>query len=277
MKINKSYFWEGSYSLFRLQGSGVKDFLHGQTTIDIYSSDLNRYSFTCWLSTKGFVRALLEISLDDKGADVLVFQGNSEDVLEGFDKVIFPADKVGIVSHKKIRRVQIISQENNIMNDRVLRLAPGEPYPSFFKAYHKLTENQFEIWRLEHGIPCYPNEINGRRNPFEIGLSNLISIDKGCYLGQEAISRQLRNTVKEKKIMFWESSHSLESGERLFGKSTETTSKSHGVITSSVESIESASNFGLAIVSGDGLNEKELFVKDFSKSIRISMPKQFLA
>ncbi|MDH3590818.1 MAG: aminomethyltransferase, partial [Planctomycetota bacterium] len=34
-----------------------------------------------------------------------------------------------------------------------------------------------------------PNEINENHNPWEVGLDDAISLNKGCYVGQEVIAR----------------------------------------------------------------------------------------
>jgi len=51
------------------------------------------------------------------------------------------------------------------------------------------TLEQYEIYRIEHGLPGYPNEISLQYNPLEIGLESRVSFSKGCYVGQEVIAR----------------------------------------------------------------------------------------
>lgn len=48
-----------------------------------------------------------------------------------------------------------------------------------------LTEKQ----RIARCMPKSPNELNESCNPFELGLGHLIDWNKGCYIGQEVISR----------------------------------------------------------------------------------------
>ncbi len=43
--------------------------------------------------------------------------------------------------------------------------------------------------RIELGIPAKPNELNKNHNPWEAGLGSAISLEKGCYIGQEVIAR----------------------------------------------------------------------------------------
>jgi len=43
--------------------------------------------------------------------------------------------------------------------------------------------------RVRDGIPAVPNEINEDFNPWEARLEGAISLEKGCYIGQEVIAR----------------------------------------------------------------------------------------
>lgn len=47
----------------------------------------------------------------------------------------------------------------------------------------------YEIFRIENGIPDFPNEINDEINPHENNLINEVSFNKGCYIGQEVVAR----------------------------------------------------------------------------------------
>lgn len=55
--------------------------------------------------------------------------------------------------------------------------------------FHPAPSEQFEIFRIESGVPGLGREITPERNPLEIGLQAFISFTKGCYIGQEVISR----------------------------------------------------------------------------------------
>ncbi len=54
---------------------------------------------------------------------------------------------------------------------------------------NKVSDEVYDAYRIEHGIPRFPNEINDNFNPHENGLTNEISFTKGCYIGQEVIAR----------------------------------------------------------------------------------------
>jgi len=47
----------------------------------------------------------------------------------------------------------------------------------------------WEVLRIEAGLPAHGREITERTNPWEAGLEAAVSLDKGCYTGQETLNR----------------------------------------------------------------------------------------
>jgi folate-binding protein YgfZ len=53
-----------------------------------------------------------------------------------------------------------------------------------------ISDDLFEILRIEAGLPKAPNELNEKHNPLETTLAQTaLSFTKGCYIGQEVIAR----------------------------------------------------------------------------------------
>lgn len=56
-----------------------------------------------------------------------------------------------------------------------------------------------EAWtehRIEHQIPFYAHEITQKVNPLKGGLGDLVHPQKGCYIGQEVLTRmRTRNSI----------------------------------------------------------------------------------
>ncbi|UFP94324.1 YgfZ/GcvT domain-containing protein [Gloeobacter morelensis] len=77
---------------------------------------------------------------------------------------------------------------------RLSALAPGYyrlelvRMPSEF-APAPLEAERFEAWRIEQGLPAWDKELNDNLIPLNLGIDGAISHDKGCYTGQEVISR----------------------------------------------------------------------------------------
>jgi folate-binding protein YgfZ len=52
-----------------------------------------------------------------------------------------------------------------------------------------LSDDEFEILRVEAGTPLYGVDMGEDRLPIEAGITDAVSFTKGCYLGQEVIAR----------------------------------------------------------------------------------------
>ncbi len=64
-----------------------------------------------------------------------------------------------------------------------------------------LTAPQWEALRIRQGRPMPGQELTDKDNPLEAGLWQAVSFDKGCYIGQETITRL--NTYQGVKKQLW--------------------------------------------------------------------------
>ena len=96
---------------------------------------------------------------------------------------------------------------------------------------HVLTPSDYEVWRVEQGLPGPQGELTGDFTPLEVALGEAVSGEKGCYTGQEIIARQITYDKITRGLV----------GLRLDGPvapgdSVEVEGRSAGAITSAVES-----------------------------------------
>ena len=47
----------------------------------------------------------------------------------------------------------------------------------------------FNEWRIKHIIPWYGFEISSKKNPYQCGLNSQVHENKGCFTGQEILTR----------------------------------------------------------------------------------------
>ena len=196
--------WDARFPLLRLTGGGTRQFLHGQTSAPIEQAPEQNLIHTCWLTATGRVRALLEVRLDGEGADVLVLCGDADAVLEGFDRVIFPADRVKVKAAEPQRRVQRLhaAPEPLQWQDDVV-WPTSNPLPDPWAALPVADPEQLEQWRISHGLPLNSQELNGETNPLELGLADWVSLEKGCYLGQETVAKLVSRDGVKQKLRCW--------------------------------------------------------------------------
>lgn len=74
-----------------------------------------------------------------------------------------------------------------------------------------------ETFRIEQGVPRWGRDLTGDILPPEAGLeTSAIDYEKGCYIGQEVISRMKMSGQRSKKLVGFASDVPMESGMKLF-------------------------------------------------------------
>ena len=265
MNKNNNLVWDETFPSLSLKGEGTYSFLHGQTTADVLKQKENNIFTSCWLSTKGILKALLEIRLLGNKAEIILLGGNINTLKDGFESVIFPADKVTIEIIKPIRRIQKISDNVSWRNSSFDWIEDNQSVSSLSKKYKNEKNKILDIYKIKQGIPSLNREINGETNPYELGLTDIVSLDKGCYLGQEAMSRFFRFKSFKYQLRYWEASGKLndfEVGQKFVEmKKDATLNKNVGVITSSIMVSENYFN-GLALIKTNCLNHDSILSRN---------------
>lgn len=100
------------------------------------------------------------------------------------------------------------------------------------------SDQDYEMFRVDRGMPDWPNEFCDRFNPLELGLEHLVSFSKGCYIGQEVIARLDTYKKVQKRIVRL----GLESDPTTLPSDLLLAGRHAGVITSSAS--RSNSRFG---------------------------------
>ena len=277
MTENKSLIWDETFPSLLLKGEGASAFLHGQTTADVFAQKQpERIFLSCWLSTKGSLKALLEIRLSNDMAEIAIISGEINSIRDGFESVIFPADKVKLEVIKPIRRIQKINNYNSWKDSTSSWIINDGLFLEENHNYSKATELELEIWKIRQGIPGFGKEINGVTNPYELGLGDIINLDKGCYLGQEAMARFFRSKSFKYQLFYWEAygvSNDFDIGKKFFNSNQhEGLKKNVGVITSSIRINEKFFN-GLALIKTNYLGKD--YFSEKGDSITIKKPISF--
>ena len=241
--------WDAEFPVLRLEGSGAESFLQGQTSADL-SQSKDKLIHSCWLTASGRLRALLEIRFDETGADVMVLAGDANSVQLGFDQVIFPADRVRLLSRQPQRRLQALSDP---MSAEVIWHDTSAALPEHWEQLPAADADALERWRLRQGWPGSDGELSGETNPFELGLSHWVSLSKGCYLGQETMAKLASKGGVKQQLRAWSSESLLAQGALLQRDGARA-----GLITSVLANRDSAGCIGLALVRRQHLDATSL-------------------
>ena len=109
---NKKRFWLESFHCFSISGNDAKKFLNGITTADIINSK-NKVCKTCWLTPNGVLRSLIEVNFLEKKLEVIILEGDINEIIDYFNKIIFPADEVSLSDPFSIYRLQEADEINS--------------------------------------------------------------------------------------------------------------------------------------------------------------------
>lgn len=109
------------------------------------------------------------------------------------------------------------------------------------------SEEEAEVLRIEHGVPRWGRELTNDILPPEANLeSRAIDYEKGCYIGQEVVSRMKMSGQRAKKLIGLTSDVPMDAGMRLFQIGDD--AKEVGWITSARRSKRLAKEIALGYV-----------------------------
>lgn len=194
----------------RLSGGDVFRFLNGQITNDLKKATTDSSIQASVLNAKGKLNAVVVVNVDgdtsfllDSDSDVagelparieryiIADDVQIEDVTSRFGifHVIATTERLpdSISAWKIVRAIRFRQPGWDIWFEHTKR----EPlFAEFSRRWTFCDEDCAELLRIEQGIPRWGRELTGEIIPTEANLES-ISIDyaKGCYIGQEVISR----------------------------------------------------------------------------------------
>ena len=249
----------------RLSGQDAFRYLNGQVTRDLSSMAANEAISACLLTPKGKLCAPLLISRAIENGDLLLEADPllEECLMARLDRYIVADDvTLSVETSSKARAVihffgssapsEWLAKSSAV---RVSRLGvPGwdidisrmsrEIQPALLDA------QVVEALRIERGIPAWDREMTVETLPPEVGLDRThIDYDRGCYPGQEVISRlkSIGRVNRLLRILRTLPGSPLRSGMPLLT----TGGKEIGAITSASEQFDAGSWVGLALLPRD--------------------------
>ncbi len=258
----------------RLRGADAFRYLNGQITRDLRRLGTNEAVSACILTPRGKLCAPLLIRRD--GDDLIV---ESEPILEEaltarLERYIV-ADDVTLSVHPPRSVIHVFGEVAikepwaSAEGIRVTRLGqPGkdfDPATPEVQGLELIDPRVVEVLRIERGIPAWGAELTEEILPPEAGLDlTHIDYDRGCYPGQEVISR-LKSVGRVNRLLHHIKALS-ESKERSLARGSAVVSEGGrevGLITSVAPGIEEGLQTALGYVSRIASESGEpLFILD---------------
>jgi tRNA-modifying protein YgfZ len=245
----------------RVTGADRVRFLSGQTTNDVRKASPDATQESCVLNSKGHLDAHIflfaipnEIWIDGDAELRGQLQGRIEryiiaddalveDVSEGFAlfHVLTKMKPEGVEAKFCIKSRRLGCDGWDLWVESV---AAKETADALTATYRPADENEWERLRIENGIPRWGHELTPGIIPPEANLAErAIDYEKGCYIGQEVISRMKISGQVRQRLRGLVSEKGLYSGMEL-----RVEEKVVGRVTSAVFSSRTNSNIGLAMI-----------------------------
>ena len=271
IKENKEQFWLEKFDCFSVTGKDSKRFLNGITTGNIVDLN-NKVLKSCWLSPNGILKSLLEINCSENELKVIVLVGNTSEIRKYFNDIIFPSDDVSLSDTFSINRLQQVDDMNPWrITQPVFFKNEDKKYDFYNNNPNLMNINELQLWKINQAIPSLNSEINGKNNPLELGLADLIDFNKGCYLGQETMSKIRNVSSLKQEIRVWTAKDkdlNLESENKII-YNNQNKEKLVGYITS-IYKLDSRIIKGLAMIKRKYLNKENSFFSDNFGQISIN-------
>ena len=205
MQDKKKKFWLEKFDCFSITGKDARKFLNGITTGNILDLE-NKVIKTCWLTPNGVLRSLIEIIFLESNLEVIILAGKTNEIINYFNQIIFPADDVFLSEPFLINRIQEIDEFSSWRSYQPIFFKTEDKEFEIYKnKLNLLNLNDLKLWKINQAIPSLGMEINGKINPLELGLQDLIDFNKGCYLGQETMSKIKNVSSLKQEIRTWKS------------------------------------------------------------------------
>jgi folate-binding protein YgfZ len=216
--LNNAFFDLSERAKLRVRGSDRERFLNGQLTNDVRKATETCAIEACLLNAKGKLNAHLFLRVEGESFVLDAAPELRELLLSRLDRYIIADD------------VQIEEVSNQLSLFHVVR-SSASTWPNEFEVvsaarfgipgcdiwaesqqhrelFRRLSE-QFvfcdadcaELFRIEKGIPRWGRELTEEIIPIEANLeADTIDYEKGCYIGQEVISRIKMSGQRNKRL-----------------------------------------------------------------------------
>ena len=181
-----------------LSGFDRKKFLNGLVTCDVFKLKAGEGGLCCLLTPKGRLRA--DFELYDRGEDLLMLAtplagANLKEDLS--KKLILSESTLADISleyalfhlsgpDEAVSGAEGFPETRYADDGRWLLVAAGAA-EALKKA--SMTPEAWEALRVRRGVPLYGVDMGEETIPQEAKLDAAMTFDKGCYMGQETISR----------------------------------------------------------------------------------------
>ena len=279
IRENGTGFYEQKRALISVSGKEAIQFLNGLITNDVAKLADGVQMLAAFPNAQGRLLALVRVM---RVGDKFLFEteeSTHEKIYHNLFRFTFAGDFFvedvsenykfysifNFKSEISDSRNLIFEREN--LTDIFVPIDSSESFKAELKNAIVISDELYEVLRIENGIPKYGVDIDETTIVPEIGLPEVINYKKGCYIGQEIIARiYFRGHIaKQLKGLIFENGANIQPNDEL--KSPE--GKNAGRITSITFSPKLNKIIALGYVRYDYLADgTELKINDLNAKVK---------
>jgi len=256
-----AFFDLSARTKLRVTGADRIRFLNGQTTNDVRKAGAEATQESCVLNAKGHFDAHVFLSATPNDIWIDADQELRELLQTRLERYVIADDvKIEDVTDQSALFHVLAGSEPKISDakfdfrsrrlgidgwDLWVEAARAEAMKRALAAdYRAMDESEWEVLRIESGIPRWGCELTREIIPPEANLAaRAIDYEKGCYIGQEVISRMKMSGQTRQRLCGVTSEKALAPGKELHAET-----KMVGHVTSAVFSERLNAHIALAII-----------------------------
>jgi folate-binding protein YgfZ len=198
---SSSIYFDNNYNFFSMVGNDAISFLDRMSTNNIFDVQSSRTVIT---DNKGSIIDILSYKVIDDKKIIFVSDSDKNKSIEYMKKHVI-IDDVELNLIGKLSKIVIFLEKDKIFPDlHKFTLSNTYKNKNFIRyelfasndelrllensKFKKLSLDEKNILDIHMKYICF-NQSMIKANPLELGFRNMISFDKGCYVGQEVIAR----------------------------------------------------------------------------------------
>lgn len=250
-------------AVFRFSGPDSVRYLNGQVSNDVAKATDSLAIPACLCTIKGKVEALVWIRRDGEGILVDGEASQRAALHARFGRYLIAddceiedlTDQVRLYHHFAGESPGGVASSRLAISGHDLIL--GRELPPPFGSQNEIPQSEWALWEILSRLPKAGAEIRSDEFPAELGLDDrAVDFHKGCYLGQEIISR-IRSVGRVRRLLrVVEASRPLAVGEGV-----EASSGEKGTVTRPSEISPGGTHLAMALFS-TGANVATLATRD---------------
>jgi len=256
-----AFFDLSARAKLRVTGADRIRFLNGQTTNDVRRAGAEATQESCVLNAKGHLDAHLFLFATPNDIWIDADQELRERLQARLERYVIADDVTIEDATDQFTLFQVLGEPKPKISgakfcvcsrrlgidgwDIWVESAGAEKTRSILAAdYRAMDESEWEVLRIENGIPRWGRELTPEIIPPEANLAaRAIDYEKGCYIGQEVISRMKMSGQMRQRLCGLVSEIALTPGMELHAEK-----KVVGHVTSAVFSERMKAHIALAMI-----------------------------